>query len=119
MKDTIYLHNLKTATLIGILPHERHQKQTLIISIDVETDFNQAADSDDINHAISYAELANFIIDFAENAEFGLLETFASALIESLFTEFNPDAITLTLQKPGAIAATREAGIKMRRTRPQ
>lgn len=118
MKDTVYLHNLKTATLIGILPHERYQKQTLIISIELETDFTAAAESDDVNDAINYARLADFIIEFATESEFGLLETFAAALIEAIFVEFQVDAITLTIQKPGALVATRDVGIKMRRLRP-
>lgn len=117
MKDTIYLHNIQTASLIGILPHERHQAQTLIISIECETDFTAAAESDDVNDAVSYAALADLVADFAANADFGLLETFACALIEAVFAEFNVSAVTLTVQKPGAVAATREAGIKLRRER--
>lgn len=118
MKDTIYLHNIKTSSIIGILPHEQLQAQTLIISLDLETDFTQAIESDDIHAAINYAEVAELVCQFAENNSFGLLETFAGTLLEELFAHFPlAQAITITLQKPGAIAATREVGLKMHRSR--
>ncbi|SUO97686.1 dihydroneopterin aldolase [Suttonella ornithocola] len=119
MKDTIFLNNLAVEAIIGILPHERLKKQTLIIDLALETDFTAAAESDDVADAISYADVADYTLDFAQHSEFGLLETFAAALIDALFAEFPVDAITITLQKPGAIAATREVGIKMHRRREQ
>lgn len=118
MKDIIYLHNIKTSTIIGILPHEQVQPQSLIISLEMETDFSQAIESDDISHAINYAAVADCVCAFARDSAFGLLEVFAAALLEELFGQFSPaQAITITLQKPGAIAATREVGLKMRRSR--
>lgn len=118
MKDTIYLHNIKTSSLIGILPHEQIQAQTLIISLELETDFHQAIESDDIDCAINYAAVAELVCQFAATSSFGLLETFAAALLDELFAHFPlAQAITITLQKPGAITATREVGLKMRRSR--
>lgn len=118
MQDTIYLHNIKTQCLIGILPHEQIKPQTLIISLDLETDFSRAIESDAIEDAINYAAVADFVQQFAAESSFGLLETFAAALIEELFAHFPlAQAITIVLQKSGAIAATREVGLKMRRSR--
>ena len=108
MKDIIYLHNIKTSTIIGILPHEQVQPQSLIISLEMETDFSQAIESDDISHAINYAAVADCVCAFARDSAFGLLEVFAAALLEELFGQFPPAQ---------AIAATREVGLKMRRSR--
>lgn len=118
MNDTIYLHNLNTRALIGILPHERIRPQALIISLDIETDFSRAAADDDIAHAVNYAAVADFISAFAEESSFGLLEAFAAALCDRLFAAFPLiQALSLNIQKPGAIAATRTVGVKMRRSR--
>lgn len=115
MQDTIYLNQLHTQTLIGILPHERAKKQTLIISLELETDFTAAIASESVNDAINYAALADFVVDFADKATFQLIETFAGKLIEALFAEFNTTAITVTLQKPGALEQTQQVGLKIRR----
>lgn len=117
MKDTIFLNQIAVQTLIGILPHEQAGKQTLILSLALETDFNAAIDSDDIGDALNYAALAEFIETFAAQTQFGLIETFAGALIDAIFLEFSTSAITLTVQKPGALRQTREVGLKMRRER--
>lgn len=117
MNDRIFIHQLRVHTLIGVLTHERVRKQTLIIDIELDTDFSAAAASDDVADAISYAEVAERIIAFAENAEFALLEAFAAALIDALFSDIPATAITLCIEKPGAISATRQVGIHMQRQR--
>ena len=117
--DTVYIRELKVKSLIGILPHERCAKQTLIISIDMGTDFRAAAASDDVRHALDYAKISDFIIAFAEKSAFGLLETFAAALTDALFAEFAPHNILLDIQKPGAVAHTRQIGIRQYRENPQ
>ena len=115
--DTVYIRELKVKSLIGILPHERAAKQTLIISVELGTDFRAAADSDDVRHALDYAKISDFIIDFAAHAEFGLLETLAAALSDALFAEFAPLDILIDIQKPGAVAHSQNIGIRQYRSR--
>lgn len=119
MQDTIFIHDLSVSTLIGILPHERVQKQTLILNIELATDFQKAAASDDVRDAISYADIADSIIAFAADADYGLLERFGQALIDSLFAHYPATHITLSITKPGAVLHTRNIGIKMQRKRPE
>ncbi|UJF24650.1 dihydroneopterin aldolase [Suttonella sp. R2A3] len=118
MNDCIFIEQLHIDTLIGVLPHERVRKQRLIIDIELATDFSAAAASDKVSDAINYAAVADHIAAFADQAEFGLLEAFASALINSVFAAYPATTITLTIKKPGAIAATRELGIRLQRQRP-
>lgn len=116
--DTVYIRELTVKTLIGILPHERAAKQTLIISAELFTDFRRAAATDDVQHALNYAAVSDFIIKFAHNAAYGLLETFADALSHALFAEYPAHGIRLDIQKPGAIPHTRRVGIIQYRERP-
>ncbi|MDO5090678.1 MAG: dihydroneopterin aldolase [Cardiobacteriaceae bacterium] len=117
-QDIVYIRQLKVQTLIGILPHERAAKQTLIISAELGTDFRQAAQTDDVQHALNYAAISDFIADFAANAPHGLLETFAAHLTDALFAAYPAHSIRLDIQKPGAIAATQHIGISQYRERP-
>ncbi len=115
--DTIFLNDIKTQSLIGILPHERAKKQTLIISIALETNFSQAQHSDDITHALNYTTIGDFIINFADKAEYALLERFGNELCQALFTFCSAKVIHLTITKPGAIPHTQAVGLKMTRIR--
>ncbi|MBV7434380.1 dihydroneopterin aldolase [Cardiobacteriaceae bacterium TAE3-ERU3] len=118
MQDTIFINDLAVTTLIGILPHERVQKQKLILDVSLTTDFATAAESDDMRDGISYAEIADTIVEFATEAEYGLLERFGQELINRLFSDFPAKSIELKITKPGAVAHTRNIGIHMQRQRP-
>lgn len=117
MQDTLFIDALTVTTLIGILPHERVQKQKLILDIALTTDFSKAAESDDMRDGISYAAVADAVVAFAEHAEYGLLERFGQKLTEQLFAQFPADSIELKITKPGAVAHTRHIGIRMLRKR--
>ena len=118
MQDTIFINDLAVTTLIGILPHERVQKQKLILDVSLTTDFTTAAESDDMRDGISYAEIADTIVAFAAEAEYGLLERFGQELINRLFSDFPAESIELKITKPGAVTHTRNIGIHMQRQRP-
>ena len=57
MQDIIYIHAIRVRTVIGILPHERAAKQTLIISCELGTDTRAAGEADDIKQALDYAAI--------------------------------------------------------------
>lgn len=117
MKDTIYLNQLHTQTVIGILPYERARKQTLVISLELETDFNAAIASGELQDTLDYAALAAFVAHFSAEACYELIEAFAAGLVDAVLQRFSADAVTVTVEKPGALKQTREVGLKMRRER--
>lgn len=119
MEDIIYIKGLKTKSTIGILPHERLRKQTLIISLELSTDISAAATADDIGQALDYSQVASQLEAFAQAAEFQLLESFASALCENLLAHFpRCQAVTLDIQKPGALSQSQQVGLRITRRRP-
>ena len=79
-QDIIYIHAIKVRTVIGILPHERAMKQTLIIDCELGTDTRAAGASDDIADALNYAAICDSITAFAASADYQLLEAFAEPL---------------------------------------
>ena len=83
-QDIIYIHAIKVRTVIGILPHERAMKQTLIIDCELGTDTRAAGASDDIADALNYAAICDSITAFAASADYQLLEAFAEALAATL-----------------------------------
>ena len=118
MQDIIYIHALWVRTVIGILPHERVAKQTLIISCELGTDTRAAGETDDIDQALDYAAVCASITDYAATSQYGLIEAFAENLAAHLLATYPLAAnIRLDIQKPGALEATREVGLRIYRER--
>ncbi|MDO4643589.1 MAG: dihydroneopterin aldolase [Cardiobacteriaceae bacterium] len=117
MQDIIYIHAIKVRTVIGILPHERIMKQTLIINCELGTDTRIAGNTDNIEQALDYAAICDFIIRFADKSHYGLIEAFAENLVTDLFAHFPAKSIQLDVQKPGALEATRHVGLRIYRER--
>lgn len=118
MQDIIYIHAIRVRTVIGILPHERAAKQTLIISCELGTDTRAAGEADDIKQALDYAAICADIIKYAENSQYGLIEAFAEHLAAHLLAAYPLAAnIRLDIQKPGALEATQEVGLRIYRER--
>ncbi len=109
--DKIYIHGLKLQTIIGCLPEEKKQAQTLIIDVDMIKDLQKAAQTDDIKQTINYANVIEQIQQFIERSRFELLETLAEHLAQFLLKEYSIQEITLKIQKPEAIQNVPHVGV--------
>ena len=89
-------------TLIGINPDERVHPQTLTMNIAMQYDASHAAHSDDINHAINYANVASAIEHLTQTTQFNLIEALAESTCSLLLTKFPTQSVTLTINKQPA-----------------
>jgi len=72
--DRIYIRDLALRCIIGIFPHERKNKQDILLNITLDCDpFSAAAASDDIADAVDYKSLCKKIIALIEPSEFQLI----------------------------------------------
>lgn len=46
----------------GVFPAEKRQGQKFVVDVVVWTDFRRAAETDDLRHTVSYAELADLVV---------------------------------------------------------
>jgi dihydroneopterin aldolase len=115
---TLFIRSLPIDCVIGVHPFERSSRQRLIISLTLETDFTEAARSDDIDRAVDYTKLSEEIAAFTREGRFALIETLAERLADHLFV---PPMRSLELEiiKPAALGTTREVGVCVRRTQEQ
>lgn len=105
--DRVFIDGLEISTVIGAYDWERTITQTLRLDLEMAWDNRPAAQDDDLSKALDYASVSARIEQFAAQAQYILVETFAERLVEVLMREFGIVGMRLRLTKPAAVAAAR------------
>lgn len=113
--DIVYLRELRIDTVIGIYGWERQVKQTIILDLQMGTNIQPAAKSDNIDDALNYKAVAKRLIEFVSQSEFQLVETLAERIAEIVLQEFQVPWVRLELNKRGAVRGARDVGIIIER----
>jgi dihydroneopterin aldolase len=113
--DKIFIHALKTETIVGIFDWERQVKQTVVIDIEFSADIRKAALSDSIGDTLNYKGVAKRVLAFVEVSSFHLVETLAEHIAMLILKEFGVAWVSITLSKPGAIRSSRDVGVMLER----
>ena len=113
--DTIFIHALKTETIVGIFDWERQVKQTVILDIEFSADVRKAALTDSIDDTLNYKRVAKRVLAFVEESRFHLVETLAEHVAMLILEEFAVAWVRISLSKPGAIRSSRDVGVMLER----
>lgn len=114
--DKIFIHALKTETIVGIFDWERQVKQTVVMDIECRADIAKAALSDCIDDTLNYKGVAKRVVAFVDESSFHLVETLAEHVAMLILEEFGVSWVSITLSKPGAIRSSRDVGVMLERT---
>ncbi|MBI0158543.1 dihydroneopterin aldolase [Snodgrassella alvi] len=117
--DTIFLHGMTAQTLIGVYQWERQQQQTLLLDVDIGTDFQQAAQSDNIDDTIHYARVADDLREALAEQEFLLLEALAEYVAQFILNRYGALWVRVKVVKPGILAGIKEVGVQIERRNTQ
>ncbi len=113
--DIIFLGGLQIETIIGIYDWERETKQTIVLDIEMATDINKAAETDDIQYALDYKTVSKRIISFVEQSQFLLVEKLIVEIANIIQNEFHVPWVKIKLNKKGAIRGASDVGIIIER----
>jgi dihydroneopterin aldolase len=116
--DKIFIHALKTETIVGIFDWERQVKQTVVMDIEFSADIAKAALSDSIDDTLNYKGVAKRVLAFVDESNFHLVETLAERIAMLILEEFGVSWVSVTLSKPGAIRGSRDVGVTLERAPP-
>jgi dihydroneopterin aldolase len=116
--DKIFIHALKTETIVGIFDWERQVKQTVVLDLEFSADIRKAALSDSIDDTLNYKGVAKRVLAFVEASQFHLVETLAEHVAMLVLEEFGVQWVGVSLSKPGAIRSSKDVGVKLERKRP-
>jgi len=113
--DIVFIHDLKIDTVIGIYDWERKIRQTISVDIEMATDIQKSAKSDNIGDTLSYKTVAKRLIEFVEQSDFELVEALAEKICAIIIGEFSVPWVKLTLSKPGAVRGSTAVGVIIER----
>lgn len=112
---TVGIRRLKIHTIVGLLPHERVQKQDIFVSIDMTVDFSACYQNgtEDLSHSVDYATVAEDITTWIQTMKFELLESIAILGTDRILTLYpTVSACTLEIEKPAAIETATGAWVR-------
>lgn len=122
--DIISINGMQVPCFIGIHRHERHERQTLLIDLDMHLKTARAGDEANLGKSVDYSKIHGELKFLLEACHFRLLETAAQALCAYLLADPVADrdqavveAVRLKLRKPSALKSEAVPGLTVFRTR--
>ncbi|MGC1458606.1 MAG: dihydroneopterin aldolase [Steroidobacteraceae bacterium] len=115
--DRVFLRELAVECVIGFLDWERLVKQTVYLDIEAPIDCRKAALNDDVAQTLDYKRLSKLVCAFVGASQFKLVETLADRTARLILEEFDVPWVKLTINKRGAIRASRDVGVTIERSR--
>ncbi len=86
----------------GVLKEENALGQRFFVTCVMDTDFKTAAENDNINKAVNYAKVSEFITSYVRDNIFKLIETLSSKLADEILINFNVKEVSIRIEKPSA-----------------
>ena len=109
--DYLLIEGLRVETYIGVHAWEKKIKQTLLLDIKIQKNFNQI--NDKLENTTDYDALCQHVTELVRSKSFSLIETVAKEVITSIQTVFNLDALTIRVSKPHAISHAKNIAVEM------
>lgn len=100
--DRIVLTGLEVFAHHGVFDFEREHGQRFLIDAELEVDARQAAEGDDLARTVHYGELAEALVDSAQNDPVDLIETLAERLLQCALAFEGVESAKITVHKPDA-----------------
>jgi FolB domain-containing protein len=97
--DTILIADLEVSFRVGVPDEERARPQRLLITVEMETDFAEAAAGDDLRHTIDYYAVSRRVLALGEGREWKLIERLAVDVAQLVLDEFRPVRVTVEVKK--------------------
>src|SRR5689334_17596651 len=114
--DIIEIDNLRLRCVIGFSPHERKDKQDVIITLRLGTDMRRAGETDNPDDAFNYRTVTKAIIAHVEASTYNLVEALAAAIARICVIDFGAPYVQVRVHKPGALRFSDSVGVVIERT---
>lgn len=115
-RDAIRVEALEVPCVIGLNPDERVREQPLVVSVELGLALDRAGRSADLADSYNYARVADELAALLQFRRYRLLEAAAEELTAMLLAVHpRVEEARVRLDKPGALAHARSAGVTITR----
>jgi len=113
--DIIFIHELKTKTLIGIYPWELKVAQIIQLDIEIALPTSKACQTDNFEDTLDYASIIKRINESLSQKQFSLLEALAEHIAQIILMEFKSPWTKVSVAKLSMIRDVKKIGICIER----
>ncbi len=111
------IKNLKLKTILGIHEWEEKTPREIIINAEIETDFINSLNSDNISDAIDYDKITSDIKNLIATKRFKLVEKMAQEVMNLILQDRRVKKCRLEIDKVGAVESLDSFAIAIEQTR--
>lgn len=115
--DKVIIKDLLVRGIVGINDWERETKQDILINIEIETDLQEAGESDDIEDCVNYRTVSKAVIKHVGSAERFTVEALAADIAAICLEEPLAQRVRVRVEKPGAVRFAQSVGVEIERSR--
>ena len=114
--DQLEICGLEVSCIIGDLPYERINEQTLLIDVVMSMDLRAAAHSDNLNDTIDYEELCEDIRSVLRRAECRMIERAAECVAFVSLRDSKVKSVRIRVEKKECVQGLRSAAVVIERS---
>lgn len=114
--DRITLCDLEVACRVGVPEEERARPQRLLLTVEMECDFRDAAARDDLAGTVDYYTVSRRLLAMTSAGSWKLIETLAEEVARLVLAEFAVQAVSVEVKK-FILPETRFVSVKIHRGR--
>jgi 7,8-dihydroneopterin aldolase/epimerase/oxygenase len=112
--NSVFIRELKLATIIGVYDYERLAPQTLQLDLEIGMADTVACFSDDIADTADYGAVVNRIREELALHQFFLLERLAQHLGKIVIHEFHVPWVKISIAKTGILPDVKQVGVNLK-----
>lgn len=118
LPGTTAVRDLHIECIVGIHPQERTTPQMVIVDLEFDYDFAQAAATDAIAHVVNYDEAVAQVRQLIVARQFQLIETMAAEVSAQLLDRHpRVQRVRVGIQKPAAVPGASGSYVHLERRR--
>jgi FolB domain-containing protein len=115
--DKIHIRDLRVRCIIGINADERRERQDVTVHITLHADLRKACLSDNIRDTVDYKTIKKAVLSLIEESKYFLVEKMASEIATICLRDRVVKAVTVIVEKPGALRFAKTVDVEITRSR--
>lgn len=114
--DTITISELEVQFRVGVPDQERACPQRLLLTVEMDQDLSEAAQTDDLRRTIDYYRVSRRLLELGRDRQWKLIETLADEIAQLILKEFMPRVVRVEVKK-FILPEARYVSVKLERNR--